>query len=171
MQDDSYFDLGQIVHRRLESLESQATCGRLTSDDLFKFIDELKHEGCTAGCAEFTQEELEWMRMQEQNARDIITAFKISPPMLGNLSQPPMGNLGSREITPGMVLSLANTLKQAESEPDPFFLMAPRTCTMIYWFHHISKAYRLPVRKLRKCHLRKRTRRLQRERKRYFDHV
>ena len=138
--------------------------GSLTSDDLRKFVDELRHEGPTA-----ILEEHEWIKAQEQNARDIAAAFKISPLMLGNLSQPPMGNLGSREITPSMVLSLADALKR--SEPDPFSLIAPRTYNMIYWFHHISKAYRLPARKLRKCHLRKRTRRMQRERKRYFDHV
>lgn len=53
-------------------------------------------------------------------------------------------------------------------QPDPMILVAPRMHDMIRWLHHLAKAHRLPRRKLRKCYLRKRTRHLQRERKRYF---
>ena len=144
LNDDSSFDVGQIVHRRLEPYGSQEASGSLTSDDLFKFVNELKHEYVGPGRVEFTQQELEWMKAQEQNARDIARAF---------------------EIPPQIVLSLS------ESEPDPFYLMAPRTYNMIRWLYHLAKAHHLPRRKLRKCHLRKRTRRMQRERKRYFDTV
>lgn len=53
-------------------------------------------------------------------------------------------------------------------QPEPMILMAPRMHDMICWLCHLAKAHHLPRRKLRKCHLRKRTRRMQRERKRYF---
>lgn len=54
-------------------------------------------------------------------------------------------------------------------QSEPMIIMAPKMHGMICWLHHLAKTHRLPRRKLRKCYLCKRTRRLQQERKRYFD--
>lgn len=53
-------------------------------------------------------------------------------------------------------------------QPEPMIFVAPKMYNTIRYLVHLSK-YPLPSRKLRKCHLRKRAKRLKRDRRRYAE--
>lgn len=53
-------------------------------------------------------------------------------------------------------------------QPEPMILVAPKTYNMIRYYAHLGKLRPLPARKLRKCYLRKRMKRMQRARRRYL---
>jgi hypothetical protein len=70
-------------------------------------------------------------------------------------------------------LELANGLKAAytistDSRTDRYsWVITMKTYNQIRWIGHAAKAYRLPARKIRKCHMRKIARRRQAEKRRW----
>lgn len=112
--------------------------------------------------------EFDFVEMMKRQARDITSAFEITPQMFGDLSSSLSGNLDALRDT-FLRKKYADMFKveYGTSTSTDAWTFTMKTYNVIRWLDHLGKAYHLPSRKLRKCQMRRRLKRMQRDRKRY----
>ena len=105
---------------------------------------------------ELTPLDLAWMAQREETSRKIASVFQIPPQMLG--SEGKMNLVDIERIRTEYSASINSWL----------WLQSTKMYNRIRWLHHLSRAYALPRRKLRKKFMKKMGKRMQQERKRFF---
>jgi hypothetical protein len=137
------------VEEARQQLESNATCGQITHDDLLQFARELKAEGFIPPLAISSFPELEALKMLKQNA-----AFNIPSQIMG-------------DVRARTALDMQYELACAVSTNTDSWYITTKTYNRLLYYSHLNRCRPLPRRKLRKCHLRKAMRFLKQERRRY----